>query len=1266
MRRLLYILILATLAACSPKRQAEVKVCDLRTEHLENPTEIAETAPRLGWRLESAANDVRQEAYHIIVALSRAKAENLEGDLWDASIESPESQWITYEGAPLKSDTRCYWRVNVTTNCGETGWSDIATWNVGLLNESDWKGQWIGMDHANAWDVEEEHSKLSARYLRNEFNLSDSIESATLYICGLGLYEAYINGARVGTQELAPAPTDYRRTALYNAYDVTTMLQAGERNAIGVTISNGRFYTMQQHKKPYKITNFGYPRLRACIIVRYANGKRQTFSTNNKWKINADGPVRSANEYDGEIYDARKELGSWTEVGYDDSKWEVAERVDAPYGTLRPQQMQGMAVVDTIKPINIERRGNAYIVDFGENLAGRVSIATKNGKAGETLRIRYAERLTADGNIYTENLRHALSEDLYTYSGKEVAGATWHAHFVYHGFRYVEITGVRDLTAADIVAHKISDRMERTGYFHSNDAMLNRVFENVVRGIQANYKGMPVDCPQRDERQPWLGDRTMGTFGESYIFDNHALYTKWMRDLAEAQREDGCIPDVAPAFWNYYSDNVTWPAAYPFTLLMLAERFDDSHPLQRYYANILRWVLHMRDCYLRDGIMTADKYGDWCVPPEEITLIHSKDPDRVTEGALISTAYFSFICSQMAHAAKTYNFGTKEEIELLDDLAYVTKNAFLDKYLTQKRGTAAVPGHVLYPDSTYFGNNTVTANLLGLQLSTNEYVRQEATKNIIRNIVTLNKEHISCGVIGVQWLMRTLSDMGYNDVAWRIATQNTYPSWGYMAEQGATTIWELWNGDTASPKMNSGNHVMLLGDLVPWIFEDIVGIRSVKKRHITLKPDFSVDEIFNIDGSYKSIYGNIVSRWKKANGELTWHVEIPANTTATAVLPDGSTRELTSGVRDIKAKLPKIHKDVVCNEFLYDTTSFPQCHSASIAELPDGTLACTYFGGTRERNPDVCIWVSLKHPGDSAWSEPILAADGVFLLGTADAELAGINDSTTAATAGPIKPRLADEAFNAANVNMLRRKACWNPVVYQEPNGDLLIYFKIGLKVADWTGWLVRSKDGGKTWQDREPLQNEYLGPIKNKIVENGGRLIAPSSVETSGWRCYFELSDDGGKTWRKTYYVQQPDSFKTIQPSVIRLKDGRLEALCRTRNRQIAVTYSDDNGDTWSEMKLIDTPNNNSGLDAAVLHDGSFVLCCNEQPVEPGKTKGARTPLSLLRSTDGEHWQHWVTLEKSSLGQYSYPSVFVSSDGHVHAVYTWRRTRVKHVELIP
>ena len=317
---------------------------------------------------------------------------------------------------------------------------------------------------------------------------------------------------------------------------------------------------------------------------------------------------------------------------------------------------------------------------------------------------------------------------------------------------------------------------------------------------------------------------------------------------------------------------------------------------------------------------------------------------------------------------------------------------------------------------------------------------------------------------------------------------------------------------------------------------------------------------------------------------------------------------------------------MVADEFLYKKASFPECHSASIVETRKGDLVATYFGGTKERNPDVCIWVSRKPKGKSEWTAPQMVADGVFAPD--------------------------------------HREACWNPVLYETPGGELLLYFKIGPNVAGWKGWMVRSKDGGKTWSKREQLPDSLYGPIKNKPILNKGRLISPTSDERDGWKIYFEYSDDMGKTWRRTPFVETEPGVKAIQPTIIVLPDGRLEALCRTRSRHIGVTFSSDNGETWSKLQLIDTPNNNSGIDAVNLKGGGYALICNEWPIEPDKEKGARTPLSILRSDDGIHWKHWITLEDSPILQYSYPSIIQSRDGHLHAVYTWRRQRIKHVEL--
>lgn len=1228
-------------AAKKPSKGTDViRVVDLRTERMTAPLSINTPTPRLGWRIESGKKNVMQTSCRIIVASTYEKAMAGEGDLWDTTINGDQSQWVSYAGKQLRSNTPCYWRVKVATTQGESAWSDVQMWNIGLLTESDWSGQWIGFDAAKPWDKEEIHSQLSSRYIRKEFKLDKKVRRATLYISGLGMYEAFINGRKVGDQVLAPAPTDYRKTVLYNAFDVTSMLTT--ENAIGVALGNGRYYTMQQKKKPYKITNFGYPKLRANLIVEFEDGTRKTISTDSKWKLNADGAIRSNNEYDGEIYDARKEFGAWTSAGFDDSRWENAERVAIPEGTLRGAMAPNMKVLQQMAARSITMHGDTAIIDLGQNIAGWLKLKINGAAEGDSIKICFAETLTKDGRLYRENLRHALSTDCYIANGKE-NGRWWTPTFVYHGFRYAQITGLKNPKKEDFIGEVVSDEMEKTGFFASSDSILNKVYHNAEWGILANYKGMPVDCPQRDERQPWLGDRTRGCLGESFIFDNNLLYNKWDRDICEAQREDDCIPDVAPAYWNYYSDNITWPAALPFSMEMQYDQFADTSAISKFYPAVRKWISHMEYQYEKDGLMPRDKYGDWCVPPEDIKMIHSKDPKRVTDGTLIATAYYYLLNKKMQRFANI--LGKKNEAEAFAQKAETVKKAFNRKFLTVKPHTHEAYGGLLYPDSTFYGNNTATANLLPLAfgMTDDPYVKTEVEKNILKNIITDNKGRISCGVIGVQWLMHALSDMGRTDVAWLLATNKAYPSWGYMAENGATTTWELWNGNTASPKMNSGNHVMLLGDLVSWIYQNLGGINSDPAKpgykHIILKPEFGVDEIDNINASFKSIYGNITSHWRKQNGTLHWDVEIPANATATLFMPDGTTRETGSGKYSFTQKLPTRDTHILADEFLYTKASFPECHSATIAETKNGDLVATYFGGTKERNPDVCIWVSRKPKGSSNWTLPQMVADGVM------------NDSV--------------------------RKACWNPVVYQIPGGDLVIYFKIGSKVSDWTGWMVRSKDGGKTWSKRMPLQQDFLGPVKNKPVLSKGRLIAPTSIESDGWRLYFEYSDDMGKTWKRTPYVATDSIMQdgkmrikdlAIQPTIIFLSDGRLAALARTRSEHVAITYSSDNGETWTKLKLLSLPNNNSGLDAVTLSNGMHVMICNEKPIPHGikNGKGLRTPLSLMKSDDGENWHHWITLEDSPISQYSYPSIIQTADGHIHCIYTWRRQRIKHIELLP
>ena len=1317
MRYGLVLLALLLTTPLSAKRGAggeSVSVTGLRVENLVRPLGIDTAEPRFSWQITSDKQDVRQTAYQIVVS-------NDKGEVWNSGrVESDQQLWVPYGGQPLTSGQFLTWRVRVFTNKGETAWSSDECFSIGLLSESKWSGYWIGLEQLLPGEERGFHTRMAARYLRKVFQLKDKdIKRATAYVAGIGLHEFYVNGKRMGDGVLQPVPSDYRKTIYYNTYDVTESIEKyplmcegpGKCLCLGIVLGNGRLFPMQQHK-PYKIHTFGYPKCRINVIVEYMDGSSQRLQTDDKgWKITADGPIRANNEYDGEEYDARMEMQGWSEVGYDDSKWMKAERTDIPQAYLRAQMTQGMKSL----PLTPSKgRGNmrvspsvkGMIVDVGQNIAGWLKVRVR-GQKGDTIRIVYAEKLNADGTLYRENFRNAQSTDTYVCNGEEGAGRWWTPTFVYHGFKYAEVIGLKNATKDDFIAEVVADDMQSTGSFECSDTILNKVVKNAWWGIRDNYKGMPVDCPQRDERQPWLGDRTMGSLGESYLFDNERLYSKWMRDICEAQRTDGCIPDVAPAFWNYYSDDVAWAAALPFGCDMLWRQFGNRKPITDCYPYIKKWVLHIIDEYSRDGIIHCGKYADWCVPPEKLELIHSEDPARKTDVSLISTAYIIRTMQLMEQWGCEADYW-KPILEQMTE-------AFNKHFLTVKRGTSPRPGHVLYPDSIYYGNNTATANLLPLALGiVPDDCKDDVVKQIVENICVKNKGHVSCGVIGISWLLRALSDNGFTDVAYLLATQKSYPSWGYMAENGATTIWELWNGDKASPKMNSGNHVMLLGDLLPWCYQYLGGIRPVcccatatsttatsttAYKHFTLAPAFDIQNCEWADVSYASPYGLIVSRWKKTLQHLDWHVEIPCNTTADVRLPDGTVKTVASGSYDFSVDIPTASPAIVKDEFLYDHTYFPEAHASTIVELKNGDLVAGYFGGTHERDPDVCIWVNIKKKGSDHWSAPILAADGVLDLNDPRAKMAGLSGmtaETTPATAGPIRRALcglpakkssSDEDtydYQTKTTRLtgvpstLKRKSCWNPVLYEMPNGELWLFFKIGTTVGDWTGWLCKSKDGGRTWSDKQPLGYDaegraFLGPIKNKPELIDGRLLCGSSTEGNGWRFHMEILDLKTGQW-KYVPVESTEAVKTddnqqhpidcIQPSILKLKDGRLQVLMRTHNARLATSFSSDNGDTWTPVTLSEVENNQSGTDAVTLKDGRHALIYNNFETLPLTKKGVRTPVSIALSDDGEHWHHALTLEDSPIDQYSYPAIIQGRDGTLHCLYTWRRQRISYKQI--
>ncbi len=861
----------------------EILLKNLQTEMLVNPEGIDAKKPRLSWEIYSSQRSVEQTAYQVLVASTPEKLAADEGDLWNSGkVASGESVLVAYNGERLESRDDCYWKVKVWTNKGESSWSEGAYWSMGQLNYSDWWGRWIGMDRSFPWDREDKFARLSARYFRKEFETPKEIKQAKVYIMGLGLYELYINGQRIGDQVLAPSPTDYSENVKYNTFDVTEELRKG-KNVIGTILGNGRFYTMRQDYKPYKIKTFGYPKMLLNLVIEYTDGTSERIRTDSSWKMTADGPIRTNNEYDGEEYDARKEMPGWNKVGFDESQWLQAEYVQEPTGTLEAQMNENMKVMETIKPVSVKQlKPGTYIVDMGQNMTGWVRMKVK-GKSGEKVTLRFAEVLNENGEIEVENLRDARATDVYILKGGEEE--VWEPSFVYHGFRYVEVTGYPGKPAVDdFEGRVVYDAMATVGAFKTSSSVLNQVFKNAYWGIRGNYKGMPVDCPQRNERQPWLGDRPTSAYGESFIFDNGKLYAKWLDDIKNAQKEDGSIPDVAPAYWRYYSDNMSWAGTYLFIADMLYQQYGNVKPLEKHYPSMKKWLQYMQDLYMtEDFILTKDSYGDWCAPPATIEEGRGMNANVKNPSQLISTAYHYKYLQMMQRFARLT--GNEEDIKGYQATAEKVKKAFNDKFF--------------HADSAYYGDNKLTDNLLALYFGLVPEKHKEALLNTIVNIIEVeNGGHLSTGVVGTQWLLRSLTEYGRSELAYKLAVNTTYPSWGYMVENGATTIWELWNGNTAAPNMNSYNHVMMLGDLIIWDFEHLAGIKSSLEnpgfKRIVMNP-LKLEDLDYVDASYHSIHGLIKSGWKKDKKRFSWNISIPGNTRAEVHIPARSQNVVKEG-----------------------------------------------------------------------------------------------------------------------------------------------------------------------------------------------------------------------------------------------------------------------------------------------------------------------------------------------------------------------------------
>lgn len=868
--------------------KAGLKVENLTLEMAEGPLCVETPTPRFSWKLESDRQSVSQTSYRVRVA-EKPEAlsdKNGKGMIWDSGkVDSDQSIYIPYAGRKLEPMTRYWWTVSVTDNHGETANSEPALFQTGIPGgECRWDAEWIGGEIAGDKPME----AVPARYLRKQFSLTGTdVDYATLYIVGLGLYEAYLNGHKVSEDVLQQMPTMYDKLVRYNAHDVTDLLKKGQ-NTVGVTLSNGRFAPERMMTMKW----FGYPRMLSRLEIVYKDGTRQSVVSDDTWKLTVNGPVRAASEFDGEIYDATREMDGWSSNGFNDSDWMQAPLTGTPGGRLEPQMNPSLKIMDIISPVDLfETRPGVYVIDMGQNMTGWLRCKFRGDHRNSKVHIRYSETLEPDSTLFVANLRSAKPCDTYIFKG--MGEEIWEPRFTYHGFRYAEITGLPYMPSKnEFFGMVIHDDMKPTGTFNTSDPVINQIYHNAYWGIRSNYRGIPTDCPQRDERLGWLGDRTTGAYGEAFPFGNHLFYAKWLDDIESTQMATGGLPDIAPNYWDVISDNMTWPAAFLTVADMIHRQYGDSEPIIRHYPAMKKWFDHMKGTWMKDYIIERDEYGDWCVPPENEWLIHSQDSTRITDPALLATSHLYYLSGLMAEFARLA--GHDDDAAVFEADAVKVKEAFNKRFFD--------------PATARYGNNTVTSNLLPLRFGmVPEGYREKVFQNIVDKTMGDFHGHVSVGVIGIQHLMRGLTENGRVDLAMKLAINTDYPSWGYMAKNGATTIWELWNGNTADIAMNSGNHVMLIGDLLIWEYGTLAGIQnavgSYGFKRIALKPVVP-EGLEYVSGTYDSVYGMIKSSWRNAGGTFSWDFAIPANTTAEVYIPlgDGSheKREYGSGNYSIK------------------------------------------------------------------------------------------------------------------------------------------------------------------------------------------------------------------------------------------------------------------------------------------------------------------------------------------------------------------------------
>jgi len=880
---------------------------NLKVEYKVNPM-IDEQVPRFSWILEDERRGQTQTAYRLLVASSPDLLIPGKADMWDSEKRgSDQMSQIEYMGESLGITTTYFWKVQCWDTQGIQGpWSEVATFETGLMANQNWKASWIGHDLTHLGQGKVYHLP-PAPYLRKEINVEGSVKQARLYVTALGVYDFIINGEKVGIDYLNPGWTNYHKRVHYQAYDVTDYLVEGP-NALGSVLSYGWYsgylgYALLVGLPKVKGFYGEVPRLLAQLEVVFEDGHKEYYVTDDSWKASA-GPLLESDLLEGETFDARKELTGWDSQGYDDSKWEQATQFEFPNIAVELHPGMPIREIERMKPIKITKRPEGSIFDLGQNFAGIVELRVK-GRAGEKVVLTYGEMLHPNGRLMTENLRMARSTDTYILKGDPL-GEVWKPRFTFHGFRYVQLSGfsgeVNNETVTGLV---LSSDHGLTSSFACGSEMVNQLYRNINWTQLSNFLDLPTDCPQRDERLGWTGDAQVYINSAILNRDVASFYTKWMADLNDDQWKTGAYPNFAPTPYirPKYDFSPGWMEAGIICPYEMYRAFGDVRMVETYWPNMEKF---MNFCLKRAGddyvfeeasfedIIPKGGFGDW------LSIGKKTPPD------LMASFYFSYCARLMSEMAEA--LGKLERVDHYNEMFGKIREGILAHYgapdVTFKCDEKAYGDGKDYVDGDLgFVGHTQTVYANGLYMN---FFTPEEERRAGEHLVELIREadgKITAGFLGTKPMLPALSKMGYTKLAYDLFLRTEYPSWGFEIVNGATTIWERWNsytheegfGGERNAGMNSFNHYAF-GAVCEWMFENAAGIKASTPayRTITIRPE--VDErLGHLNAEYQSISGSIRSAWEFKPDGLTMNVSVPVNVKASIYVPASSVDVISEG-----------------------------------------------------------------------------------------------------------------------------------------------------------------------------------------------------------------------------------------------------------------------------------------------------------------------------------------------------------------------------------